>query len=306
MHGAIGVWQKWLKVPEHFKADAIMFCGDLTGKGVVPFVQEKGGWAHYFYGKRELLKSEKQLQEMEQQIAMTGLYPIRTTPEEVEQFKKDPALVDKIMKEKIVARMKEWMDQLVSTIDLKKIPVVVMPGNDDDFAVDAVIKSYADAGVVWALDGPIEVLGFQVMSFAHVNPTPWDTPREAPEEKLAEMLEVEMAKLDPKLPTIFNIHAPPYGTSLDQAPKLRKDLTPEVGPGGIEMVSVGSKAVREAIRKFRPKIGLHGHIHESSGHDVVDGVPVVNPGSEYGENVLRGVIVEVSGGNINRFWRVEG
>lgn len=300
------MWQKWLKVPDFFKADAIMFCGDLTGKGVVPFVKEKDGYAHYFYGKRELLKNEKALLQMEEQIAMTGLYPIRSTPEEIEQYKKDPKLVDKVMKEKMVGRMKEWMEQLTAQIDLKKIPVIVMPGNDDDYVIDSVIKSYGNAGVVWALDGPVDVLGFQVMSFAHVNPTPWDTPREAPEEKLAEMLEVEMGKLDPKLPTIFNIHAPPHGTSLDQAPKLRKDLTPEVGPSGIEMIPVGSTAVREAIRKFRPKIGLHGHIHESSGHDMIDGIPVVNPGSEYGENILRGVIVEVAGGEIKRFWRVEG
>lgn len=306
MHGAIGVWQKWLKVPEFFKADAIMLCGDLTGKGVVPFVEEKGGYAHYFYGKREFMKNEKALLEAEKAIAMTGLYPIRATPAEIEQYQRDPKLVDKVMKEKIGERMKVWMEQLVAQIDLKKIPVIVMPGNDDDFLVDGVIKSFKDAGVVWALDGPVDVLGFQVMSFAHVNPTPWDTSREAPEDKLAEMLEVEMGKLDPKLPTIFNIHAPPHDTSLDQAPKLRKDLTPEIGPSGIEMVPVGSTAVREAIRKFRPKIGLHGHIHESAGHDMIDGVPVVNPGSEYGENVLRGVIVEVGNGDITRFWRVEG
>lgn len=300
------MWQKWLKAPEFFKADAIMLCGDLTGKGVVPFVKEKDGYAHYFYGKRELLKTEKALLEMEQQIAMTGLYPIRATPEEIEQYKQDPKLVDKVMKEKIVARMKEWMEQLTAQIDLKKIPVIVMPGNDDDYAIDDVIKSYRDAGVVWALDGPVNVLGFQVMSFAHVNPTPWDTPREATEDKLAEMLEAEMAKLDHGRPTIFNIHAPPHGTNLDLAPKLRKDLTPEVGPSGIEMVNVGSTAVADAIRRFHPKIGLHGHIHESAGHDMVDGVPVLNPGSEYGENILRGVIVEVAGGDIKRFWRVEG
>ncbi len=283
-----------------------MLCGDLTGKGVVPLVKERDGYVCTFYGRREVAKNDKALAQMEQQIAMTGLYPIRATPEEIEQFKRDPSLVDRVMQEKIVERMGQWMEQLIAQVDLKKIPVIVMPGNDDDFAVDEVIKRYRDAGVVWALDGPVDLLGFQVMSFAHVNPTPWDTPREAPEEKLAEMLEVEMGKLDRGRPTIFNIHAPPYGTNLDIAPKLRKDLTPEVGPGGIETINVGSTAVYDAIRRFRPKIGLHGHIHESGAHDMIDGIPVVNPGSEYGENILRGVIVEVAGGEVNRYWRVEG
>jgi len=283
-----------------------MFCGDLTGKGVVPFVKEKDGYVCTFYGRRQVLRNERDLVRMEQQIDMTGLYPIRSTPEEIERYKQDPALVDAVMKERILARMREWMEQLTTQVDLKKIPVIVIPGNDDDPAVDEVIKSYRDAGVTWALDGPVDLLGFQVLSFAHVNPTPWDTPREATEDVLAVMLEEQVGKLERGRPTIFNIHAPPHGTSLDLAPKLKANLSPEMGPGGIETVHVGSTAVAEAIRRFRPAIGLHGHIHESGSHDLVDGIPVVNPGSEYGENILRGAIVEVHRGNVLRFWRVEG
>lgn len=61
-----------------------------------------------------------------------------------------------------------------------------------------------------------------------------------------------------------NFHAPPYGTSLDLPPKLKPDLTPVMGPGGTEMVHVGNRAVAEAIRRYRPVIGLHGHMHESA------------------------------------------
>ncbi|HEY3313772.1 MAG TPA: phosphoesterase [Bacillota bacterium] len=283
-----------------------MLCGDLTGKGVVPLVEEKQGFVSTYYGRRQLFRNEKDVVNAEKQIAMTGLYPLRCTPEQVEQYKSDPKLLDVVMREKIVARMKEWMDLLVQKIDLKKTQVVVMPGNDDDPAVDDVIKSYGEAGVQWALDGPIDIAGFQVASLAHVNPTPWDTPREADEEGMAKLIEAQVAKLDNPGRSIFNFHAPPNGTELDLAPKLKPDLTPVMGAGGVEMIHVGSTAVRDAIKKYRPLIGLHGHIHESAAQDHVDGIPVINPGSEYGEDVLRGAIVETSKEGIVQFWRVEG
>jgi Icc-related predicted phosphoesterase len=56
----------------------------------------------------------------------------------------------------------------------------------------------------------------------------------------------------------------------------------------------GSKAVREAIEKYNPLLGLHGHIHESRGVFKVGKTTCINPGSEYSEGLLRGVIVALS------------
>jgi Icc-related predicted phosphoesterase len=41
-------------------------------------------------------------------------------------------------------------------------------------------------------------------------------------------------------------------------------------------------------------MGLHGHIHESRSAQKVGRTMCINPGSEYGEGVLRGVIVDLS------------
>ena len=59
------------------------------------------------------------------------------------------------------------------------------------------------------------------------------------------------------------------------------------------MIPVGSTATRDAIKKYRPLIGLHGHIHESKGVKKLDGVTIANPGSEYGEGILDGFIVDI-------------
>jgi Icc-related predicted phosphoesterase len=94
---------------------------------------------------------------------------------------------------------------------------------------------------------------------------------------------------------VFNLHVPPYDTNLDIAPELDDTLTPKLSvTGGFKMVPVGSKAVRQAIEKYQPLVGLHGHIHESRSAQKIGKTLCINPGSEYGEGVLRGVVLELS------------
>ena len=94
---------------------------------------------------------------------------------------------------------------------------------------------------------------------------------------------------------VFNLHVPPFDTNLDSAPELDANLTPKLSlSGGFKMVSVGSKAVRAAIEKCQPLLGLHGHIHESRSAQKIGRTMCINPGSEYGEGILRGVIVDLT------------
>ena len=59
------------------------------------------------------------------------------------------------------------------------------------------------------------------------------------------------------------------------------------------MIAVGSTATRDAIQKYRPIIGLHGHIHKLKGIKKLDGVTIANPGSEYGEGILDGLLIDI-------------
>jgi Icc-related predicted phosphoesterase len=90
---------------------------------------------------------------------------------------------------------------------------------------------------------------------------------------------------------IFNIHVPPFGTGLDNAPQLDENLKPV--EGGTVMAPVGSTAVRDSILKHQPLLALHGHIHESRGVQKLGRTTCINPGSVYGEGILQGVIVEL-------------
>jgi uncharacterized protein len=65
--------------------------------------------------------------------------------------------------------------------------------------------------------------------------------------------------------------------------------------GGSPVITgVGSSAVRDAIVKYQPMLSLLGHIHESRGSARIGRTVALNPGSEYSEGVLRGVIVSLS------------
>lgn len=66
----------------------------------------------------------------------------------------------------------------------------------------------------------------------------------------------------------------------------------------LEMIHVGSSAIRSSIERNQPLIGLHGHIHEARSTCKIGETLCVNPGSEYGEGILRGALLELKNGKI--------
>jgi Icc-related predicted phosphoesterase len=92
--------------------------------------------------------------------------------------------------------------------------------------------------------------------------------------------------------TIFNFHAPPYGTGLDEAPALDASMRPT--HGGAVMKPVGSTAVRDAIKGYQPLLSVHGHIHESRGVAKIGRTLTVNPGSSYGDGVLQAALIDLN------------
>jgi hypothetical protein len=51
--------------------------------------------------------------------------------------------------------------------------------------------------------------------------------------------------------------------------------------------------VRDLILRYQPSLGLHGHIHEASGAIRLGRTVCINPGSEYSDGVLRGVLLSL-------------
>ncbi len=307
VHGAETVWRKWITAISIYECDCLMLCGDLAGKALVPIIDFGKGYSKSgYFGQEVKLKSEEEIVEWERKLANGGVYSCRIDKRELEQMKKDPDLVDATMKREVVKRMRSWLELLCEKIDTSKVKSIVMPGNDDPQELDVVIKEFADRGIIYPNDKIVDLEGHELISHEYVTPTPWDTPREVDEKGMEEMLEEKIGWLKDVRSSIWNIHCPPKDTDIDTAPKLTADLKVISGVGGVEMVHVGSQAVRDMIAKYQPMLGLHGHIHESSGFTFIGETLCINPGSEYGEGMLRGFVVELSPEKVEKYWKVQG
>jgi Icc-related predicted phosphoesterase len=148
-----------------------------------------------------------------------------------------------------------------------------------------------------------------MISIGISTPTPWKTPREVPEEELGAMIE-KMAALVPDMnKAIFNFHDPPKDSTLDTCPMLDWDKDPPeqiISGGQPVMHGAGSRAVRDAIEKYKPMLGLHGHIHESQSVARIGRTTCINPGSEYAEGILRGCIVTFVDGEVQGYQMTSG
>ena len=305
-HGSTGVWKKWLNAANIHKPDVLMLCGDLTAKSLVPIICNENKYTCHYFDKKWDLKTEDEIREMEDRLAAVGVLSFRCTQDEVAELQASEKKVTQVIQKAILTRMEQWLDLLVTRVDMANRVVIVMPGNDDDPEVDRLIKAYKNQGVIYPLEQIIDVRGHELVSLAHVTPTPWDTPREWSEEQFETEINRWMKKAKNPRKAIFNFHIPPHGTSLDNAPELTKDLRIKADLGQILMSHVGSKAVRKAIERYQPLLGLHGHIHESDGYEKLGETIIINPGSEYEKGILRGCIIEVENGKVGSYWRVGG
>lgn len=294
LHGSEKCWRKFLVTPKHYDADVIIVGGDITGKFIVPIIRQPNGRVEAtFMGRKRRLKKEKDVDKLKQLIAYSGQYAAEMTAEEHAQYLEDPSLLDELFNEMLLERVDQWMelaDEKLSGLDIR---CFVTAGNDDMFDVD---EALAKSELIENHDGRVIDIGngFELLGLGYSNMTPWNCPRDISEEELGERIENLASQVNRMDRAIFDIHVPPYDTGIDEAPELTEDMKMVLDPiGQPNMIPVGSSAVREAILKHQPTLGLHGHIHESAGIRKLGNTTLVNPGSEYAEGILRGALIEV-------------
>jgi Icc-related predicted phosphoesterase len=277
---------------EIHKVDVMMMLGDLTGKAVLPIVkQAENEWYYAPWGKKMVLHSRKEVDEVIKTYRNQGYYTFETTPKEIEELQADPKKVDELFVRLMLHVLRSWFKLAEEKVP-KNVKIIVSPGNDDSFEIDKVIKE--SDRVIYPLEKVIDLDGrHQLISCPWTNPTPWGTPRECSEKELKKKLEEEFRKVDSYENLICNFHAPPYDTGLDICPKLDKNLKPVWEMGSPVTYPAGSKAVRECIEKYQPLLGLHGHIHESCGSARLGRTVCLNPGSEYESGILRGFVIDL-------------
>ena len=291
VHGSEICWKKFISAGKFYEADVLILGGDMTGKAIIPIIDQGGGRYKVTLLEQEtMLDGQQAVQAMAATIQDRGYYPYVTTPEEVAAISSTPGLSDEIFLKEALQVITRWMEYAESKLEGTPIRCYVCPGNDDMFEIDRVI---AGSKRVQAVEGTVLQLDeyHEMANSGWSNTTPWNTHREETDEALAHRLEAVLAQVKDFPSAVFNFHAPPYGSGLDEAPELTKDMRPAYA--GRSLIPVGSKSVLATIEKYKPLLTLHGHIHEGKGTRKYGRTLCVNTGSMYEQGILNGALIDL-------------
>lgn len=305
VHASDRCFRKFLNASKAYKAECLILGGDITGKVLVPIVEKAdGSYGLRLLGKDTRLSRDK-LVDARKVMSDAGQYSYVTTESELAEIQADKAKQERVFNEAMRTVLSSWLALANERLQGTGVKCYISPGNDDRFEIDDILADSVSIinpeGRVVALEGRYEMI-----TLGYANPTPWNSPREVSEDRLQEMIE-KMANLVERPETaIYNLHVPPVGTELDRAPAVSADFNYVREGLGIKFIHVGSTAVRKSIEKHGPMLGLHGHIHESRGTVKLGRTLCLNPGSEYGDGILRGALVNLEGGKVHDYLLTSG
>jgi uncharacterized protein len=299
VHGSDICWKKFISAGKFYEADILILGGDMTGKAIVPIIHQGGETYKAILLEQEfMLHGEDEVKDMAQKVKSRGYYPYRTTPDEVAELDANPERVDELFVREVFETAEQWLAYADEKLAGTGIRCYVAPGNDDMFELDDLIRTAKHIelaeGRVIDLDDHHEML-----SSGWSNITPWHTYREEDDPALRVRYDAMLAQLKNPSTAVFNLHVPPYGSTLDDVPELTEDLKPK--HAGRSLVPAGSRAVRDIIEQYKPLLGLFGHIHEGKGAIRIGKTLCINPGSMYEQGRLLGALVNLQRGKIKNY-----
>ncbi|HEX4897157.1 MAG TPA: hypothetical protein VFV53_02215 [Candidatus Limnocylindrales bacterium] len=311
VHGSERTWKKFLNAAKFYGADALVMGGDVMGKLAIPIIREAGGTHRAtIHGRVERVDSEAGVAALRARIGDLGFYDVVMDEDEYRATQADPEAVERLFVRLATERLARWIDLAESRLAGTGVKVYATGGNDDLTEVMATMDRTDTRSFVACEDRAVPIDDEHVMvSMPYVNPTPWHTPREADEPELAERIARLADGFADHRQVIFNFHAPPVDSTLDTCPMLDASTDPpsQVVRGGQQVLyGAGSTAIRASIERYQPMLGLHGHIHESQSVARLGRTTCVNPGSEYGEGILRGCLITIADGKVTSYQMTAG
>lgn len=302
IHGSEPTYRKFLNAAKFYEVDALVFGGDLMGKLLIPIVREAGGtWRARLQGQNHHLTSEEQLADFRKNLETLGFYWQEMDPEEYRTYEGNQDKIDALFDVLAKQRLQEWVTLAEERLAGTHVRVYLCGGNDDTDEVLTALDGAEDR-VVNAENRVVELDDeHTLVTIGYSTPTPWETPREKTDEELGELIGQIMADVADPARCVFNFHCPPLDSGLDTCLKLDASVwppTPVLENNQPVYYGAGSRSVADALEAYQPVVGVHGHIHESRGVADYGRTPALNPGSEYGEGVLRGLIVGIRAGEV--------
>lgn len=311
LHGSERTYRKFINAGKFYDVDILVMGGDITGKLLIPIIQENNG--HYratLQGRVEEISTQEEMENLLSRLSTLGFYYKVMDESQFRALSADENAVDELFHQLARQRLESWVDLAEERLAGTGKKCFVTGGNDDAPEVLTAIKRDGTHSFFACENEVVQVDDdHSMLSIGYSSPTPWKTPREIPDEQLGEMIEKMAGLVTNPSHTIFNFHDPPVDSSLDTCPMLdwTKDPPEPIIQGGqTVMYGAGSKSVRNAIEKYQPMLGLHGHIHESQSVAKIGRTTIINPGSEYGEGILRGCLVTFIDGTVEGYQMTSG
>ncbi len=306
IHGSNVCFKKFVHAADFYGTQILILGGDVTGKMVVPIAEQSSGvYLTSFAGENLEFTSEQEVTAFKKQLGNMGFYPATMGEEEFRTIKASQEEQDRLFKELIRRRLEEWIEYADEKLGETEVKVFAAPGNDDFFEVDEMLSA---SNTIELLEMKVHRLTpeHEIITSGWTNPTPWNTERECSEEELAARLESMFERVEDMEHCIFNIHVPPNNSKIDICPKLDGNMKVVYDMGNPVMAPAGSTAVREAIERLQPLVGLHGHIHEGRGETKIGRTLCLNPGSVYSEGVLNGLLLTLADGQVKDYQFTQG
>jgi Icc-related predicted phosphoesterase len=289
LHSSDVCFHKLCEAASFYNCDVLVMGGDVTGKLLIP-ITTNGDSARFELGGERRTVPLSALPVERKRIANMGYYPVVGNAESLSELSDGDRYEARLL-EAALQRIGEWVQYADQRLGPSEMKIYFAPGNDDPLAVD---EAFVGSKVFVNCEQQVVNLGgIEMASTGWSNPTPWRTPRECDEDQLEVRLRSAIAGLRNPGNAIFNFHVPPHGTPLDLCPEIDEDFKVVTVMGNPVQMHAGSTAVRKVVEEFQPLVSLHGHIHESRNAVQLGRTWAVNPGSEYGEGVLCGAIIQV-------------
>ena len=297
IHGSDICFRKWLNAAGFYGADILIIGGDLTGKVLLPIYPTPGAaeaWTATWNDRVHRLETRTEVDELITRARDSGAYGYVTTADEMAEIGSSIEREREVFGRLKLEALEGWLALADERLTGRPTRAFLMPGNDDPPAIDSLLAS--SRSLVDVQGATTELApGIWMASRGESTPTPWHTPREVPDAELGDLVEAAVRGLPPSGTTIWNLHMPPFDTGVDRAPRLDGSLHVQYdGSGEPIMDPVGSQAIRDLIGQHQPTVALHGHIHEGRGRYRIGATTGFNPGSQYQDGVLQGLLLRVS------------
>lgn len=304
IHGSEKCWRKLVNAGNFYEVDTLILGGDITGKGTLVILEEKPGvWVTNFLGQQVRAETEEELVTLEGRTRNAGLYPYRIKPDEFQEYAASAEYQEKVFEKVVTRTVQGWIELAEAKLKGTGKRIIVTAGNDDPYFVDDLFQH--SEVITWAERRVIMLdENHEMLNEGSSNPTPWNTHRELDEDSLFKVLKEQADQVKDTHNAVFNIHVPPYGSRLDDAPRLDSTMRPV--DAGQTTIPVGSASTRKIIETYQPLMALHGHIHESKGAVNIGRTLCLNPGSTYGEGVLCGYLISLDKKGIRAYQPVQG